>query len=472
MSQRIAVVVLGMHRSGTSALTGTLIRLGLGAPHTLLAPTRTNERGYYESRPLMLFNDRMLRAAGSHWADWGPIDPAWFGSDEARAACHELVGLIEKEFGGAALFAVKDPRMCRLMPLWRAALAELGVDIRVIQTLRDPAEVAASLARRNRFGPAYSSLLWMRYVLDAEAGSRGLRRSRLSYDALLSDWRSCIRRLQTDLALEWPQELAQAGDEIDAFLSRSLRHHQSPSGHPAQVRPAPLARACRLHSWMRRVEPLEEGPKALVRRLDRARSRLDRLGQECAEPMAELFEQWQQARRPRAPSQTAHEVDSLRRRCAELEREASAARVLAQRFQARVDGLQAHNARLRQARARLAAELHSIERSRTWRWSLGLKRALGLAPRQKQDAERLAHAVNALRASGLFDEAWYQAQYPDVARSGLSPIEHYLRFGLSEWRAPGPAYDHEAYLADHPQLLRNAENPVLHWLRSRGVNGV
>ena len=87
-SGKIALVVLGMHRSGTSSVAGALAMLGAAAPRTLMAPGEDNPRGFWESQVLMGVNDRLLAAGGSNWRDWRRFPPealadgAW--REEAR----------------------------------------------------------------------------------------------------------------------------------------------------------------------------------------------------------------------------------------------------------------------------------------------------------------------------------------------------------------------------------------------------
>ena len=56
---RSAIVILGMHRSGTSALAGVLNMLGCDLPETLMPANAYNEKGYFESNAIRLLNDRV-----------------------------------------------------------------------------------------------------------------------------------------------------------------------------------------------------------------------------------------------------------------------------------------------------------------------------------------------------------------------------------------------------------------------------
>ena len=224
-----AVLVLGMHRSGTSALTRLLALHGASLPARLEAANATNITGHWESRAIRAFNDELLMALGSHWADWRAI-----AGDGARGlACGGWgargAALLRAEFGAAPLYVLKDPRHCRLAGFWLAVLAAQGVQARVLVPLRAPAEVAASLAARDGFSPAYGLLLWLGHVLDAERASRGQRRLFTTYDALLADGRGLAARVGAGLGLTL--ETAPPG-EVEAFVDPSLRRHWA-EGDPA-----------------------------------------------------------------------------------------------------------------------------------------------------------------------------------------------------------------------------------------------
>jgi hypothetical protein len=70
-----------------------------------------------------------------------------------------------------------------------------------------------------------------------------------------------------------------------------------------------------------------------------------------------------------------------------------------------------------------------------------------------------------VRKSGYFDEVWYLEQYPDVAKAGVDPIEHYLRLGFSEGRNPGPRFDTRWYLESYPDVAQAGMNPLLHYIK-------
>src|SRR5512134_3346618 len=125
--ERQVLLVLGMHRSGTSATAGLLAQLGARMAATPMPASPSNPRGHWESGPLVDLHDRLLAEAGSAWNDWGPLDPERFAAagGGARTA---LAAAFAAEFGDGpdGLVVLKDPRICRFLPLWRQVVADLG----------------------------------------------------------------------------------------------------------------------------------------------------------------------------------------------------------------------------------------------------------------------------------------------------------------------------------------------------------
>src|SRR5579872_6300682 len=97
------MLVLGMHRSGTSSVAGVLTRLGGRAPRSLMPANETNARGFFESTAVMAFDDELLASTGSSLDDWRRFNPAWFDSAEAAAFRRRAGDLFDAEFGEASL---------------------------------------------------------------------------------------------------------------------------------------------------------------------------------------------------------------------------------------------------------------------------------------------------------------------------------------------------------------------------------
>lgn len=236
-----AVLVLGMHRSGTSAASGVLQCLGVSLGRTVSPPGPSNPRGYFENTRVMLFHEELLAALGRSWDDPRPLPAGWDGAEALAPWRERLLGLLAEEFGETRLWGVKDPRLCRLLPLWLPALGEVGVAARAVVVLRHPGAVAASNGRRTGMPREQALALWLEHVLGAERSTRGLPRAPLAYRALLENWRGELGRVQEALrvSLAWEG----GAEAVKALLARELDHH--PAEGVGVVEP--------LAGWVRRA---------------------------------------------------------------------------------------------------------------------------------------------------------------------------------------------------------------------------
>ena len=254
---RDMIVVLGMHRSGTSALTRVLNLLGCDMSENMLAPDKNNPAGYWEPASLNRFNEELLESAGSSWSDWLPFNENWYKSPKCDAARKRAVELLAEEYPDTPLGVMKDPRICRILPFWLRALDDAGFSVKFVIPIRNPLEVAGSLQDRDGFEESHALLLWLRHVLEAEAASRGLPRSFVSYPGLLDDWRPRLEKSQSDLGIFWPRLSRRVDDEVGAFLQEELRHQRVPEEAIAEADLFPewLAPVYRVFSkWSREGE--------------------------------------------------------------------------------------------------------------------------------------------------------------------------------------------------------------------------
>jgi len=220
-----AILVLGMHRSGTSATTRVLNFLGADLGPNLLAPGFSNDLGFWEHLDAYKINDDLLHNLGRSWNDIRPLPDLWTGSPQYARALHCIVEVLKRDFGQSRLWAVKDPRLCRLVPLWREALDQIRVEKTAIIVLRHPREVAESLGVRDGLSREHVNLLWARHLLDAERTTRDMPRCVVSYDSLLEDWRLESSRISQLIGVEWPNSVAQISGDVDDFLDKGRRHH-------------------------------------------------------------------------------------------------------------------------------------------------------------------------------------------------------------------------------------------------------
>ena len=222
---RKAVVILGMHRSGTSALSGALHLMGVDFGERLLPATDANQKGYWEHEEIVEAHDRLLSGLGSYWDDDKPLPPGWMEREITREVQAHLLGILERDFAEIPLFGLKDPRMCRLMALWLPIFQTLRVQPHFVLMVRHPWEVAESLTQRDGIEHLKSHFLWVEHLVEAESATRTHKRSFVTYEKLIDDPVATLDALRAQVAADIaaPNEVETA---LRQFLEPSLRHQR------------------------------------------------------------------------------------------------------------------------------------------------------------------------------------------------------------------------------------------------------
>ena len=218
--------ILGMHRSGTSALAGLLSEMGLGAPRDLMPATQDNPKGYYESTGIMQANDQLLASLKTNWTLEVPLPQGWPDSEAASSWRDSLLLRIENSFSEADLPVIKDPRFCVLVDGLECWLKDYTVEIKFILLIRDPKEVVASLLARpnDPIKRRAAFKLWIESVLTAEYATRRLDRMILMADDLFEDPDAVEAMINRFLVRDLnSQDLGSPSSFIDA----SMRHQYS-----------------------------------------------------------------------------------------------------------------------------------------------------------------------------------------------------------------------------------------------------
>lgn len=234
------IFVLGMGRSGTSAITRVLSLCGAALPDRLLPPNYGNPTGYWEPQDGLNLNEAFLQRHGSNW-----YDPRLHRFDEIVDSPdgQEFVDKIAATLGERLcdpVSIIKEPRITALTPFWFAAAERLEFSVGVVIAVRHPAEVAGSLAARDGVPIELSNTLWLKYNLLAEQRSRDLPRVFVEYPNLLSDWKREVDRVRRALAVDLSPKRE---EDVDKFLSPDLRRQRVPVDNRNSVSPLAVVRA-------------------------------------------------------------------------------------------------------------------------------------------------------------------------------------------------------------------------------------
>jgi hypothetical protein len=220
----VAVFVLGMSRSGTSALTRVLSLCGGTLPAGMVGANTDNPLGYWEPRKALHLNEAILRRHGS--ASWDPSlrlqEEGAFDAEE-KAACVAKIKAYLTTLPAAPLVVIKDLQIAVLSGMWFEAARLAGFDVVAVIAVRHPQEVIASLAARHGFSPELSGALWLKNSLLAERHTRALPRVFVEYANLLDDWRREVKRISAALAIDLN---TRDEDAIEEFLTPDLRRQR------------------------------------------------------------------------------------------------------------------------------------------------------------------------------------------------------------------------------------------------------
>jgi hypothetical protein len=152
------ILVLGMHRSGTSLVAQLISKWGAFMGADLMPATSFNPEGYWEYQPLVEFHEKMLNESGSSWYAPVNIPP----TDELiKTYGTEARQLVEKMDQSGKDWCWKDPRIPLFLDFWKAILEERKV-ISVV-AYRHPFKIASSLSKRDIMPAGVSTALWEIY---------------------------------------------------------------------------------------------------------------------------------------------------------------------------------------------------------------------------------------------------------------------------------------------------------------------
>jgi hypothetical protein len=253
MESSRAVLVLGMHRSGTSAIARGLQMLGVYLGNDFLGPQPDNPTGYWEDRNICEINERLLGMFGLKWEDFVLIDDARWHEREVDKLRSQAVDYLRTEFVNHPLWGFKDPRTIRLLPFWHLALRRLEVDECYLVVIRNPRSVASSLLQRQGMDTVTAHLLWLVYVVPYLSEIANRQFIVTDYDMVMADPRRQLERIARGLKIPLDETNKAAIEQFASdFLDPNLRHSFfNESDFEAIPNLRPLTREAYL--WLRRL---------------------------------------------------------------------------------------------------------------------------------------------------------------------------------------------------------------------------
>ena len=278
------VLIVGMHRSGTSMVARGLHALGanLGGPLEI-KPHPANPHGHWEHAEVWRTQEDLLESFGRNWAcSSGPLPAEWLDWPESLAVIERFCSIAEAELRRHGHWVVKDPRSSLLIPLWKKVAGRLSAELRVLRMYRPPQDVAASLAVRNQMSLDLAMNIWSHHHRRIDMDTEGLETETFRYDEILDQPLQQFASIARFCGL--PDEFAPAAARL---VEPALRHHHSDSTNSAFLSSPPTTT----------TRPAQAGPassrsKRTVLIVMRTRWRMQRLPRAIRSVLAQTHRDW------------------------------------------------------------------------------------------------------------------------------------------------------------------------------------
>jgi lipopolysaccharide biosynthesis protein len=222
---RKCIVVLGMHRSGTSAMAGLLEIFGVYLGENLLR--ENNEKDgleQFENRTIYDLNEQLLESVGSSWDDISKIKISKFNNKKSKEIINKIKLTLFNDFGSNKLFCIKDPRISLLIPIYVEIFNDLEIEPYFIIMNRNHIEVARSLEERNGFLFRKSFSLYDKYYDSIHNSILDNKKIELEFDNLITNTKDCYNLIQKKFELEL-KPFSKINSSIKSFLDPKLKYH-------------------------------------------------------------------------------------------------------------------------------------------------------------------------------------------------------------------------------------------------------
>jgi hypothetical protein len=216
------IVVLGMHRGGTSAINRAMVTMGAELGDQLGNPKAgENDKGFFEDLDIVEVNEQLLAAARSKWHTLAPVDFSRIDPEKLASLRTRAVSILREKCRDRT-FALKDPRLSRLLAFWQPVFDQVRLRVAYVIAVRNPVSVGLSLQKRNGFALERSYSLWLGHMVPALQATHNKPRAVVEYDSLMDSPREELTRMARQLGLPLNDERARTFES--EFLDKDLQH--------------------------------------------------------------------------------------------------------------------------------------------------------------------------------------------------------------------------------------------------------
>ncbi|HEX4044756.1 MAG TPA: sulfotransferase [Gammaproteobacteria bacterium] len=254
--QKNVFIVLGMGRSGTSAITRSLLALGIDLGDRLLPGNQHNEKGFWEDADILYkINRGVHHALNDNWLTVGRLTDTEINQHPTlRHYQQDAIRLLQQRLAATQHWGFKDPHTVKILPFWQAVFKTLTVDEHYIITIRNPLAIAHSHQKFFDTELEIGMMSWLVCTYAAIEGTHGKKRVVVAYEQMLQDPVVELQRIHQSLGIAQPLNDTAINEYAKTFLDRSLNHHDYTDEAFKTHRLAAVVPLCvQLHALMMRL---------------------------------------------------------------------------------------------------------------------------------------------------------------------------------------------------------------------------
>lgn len=217
------IMVLGMHRSGTSTVTKGLEALGVDLGSELMPSAADNPKGFWGDTGFYQLNEELLKILGRSWCDLERTESEELVRLGEGTLFFRALELVRSRMRGKSLVGIKDPRFAILLPFWKKVFLAAGVSVSHVVAIRNPLSVADSLVRRDSLSKSHAVWLWVMHYAQIVSNTSGVPLAVVDYDELITAPKLQMARVAGVLGLHVDGKAMQvfASEFLEPRLSHS-----------------------------------------------------------------------------------------------------------------------------------------------------------------------------------------------------------------------------------------------------------
>lgn len=218
----VMVTILGVGRSGTSAITRGMQAVGIDLGDNLRPGSGKNPTGFFEDNDFLKISRRLKRTLGIRADSVRLIEPEEYDLPVVRKIEDDCVAMIRRRFGNSPLWGYKYARTSRFLPFFERVFVRCGVEPRYVFAVRNPLSVARSRARLepHRGTQEKSDLEWLTNVVPYFERVRGATCVFVDYDNVMANPAHELERMARGLGLPVDDHVKR---EIETYRTEYLK---------------------------------------------------------------------------------------------------------------------------------------------------------------------------------------------------------------------------------------------------------